>query len=555
MGFIFGRVSVRAKLAAILGVTIFALALTRAVGLIQLGGFLDRFHDYSAAIAATQDALATIHTAQLGLSRELVLGNAVAIGEHARAADAQRLDATVSDTSSALSDLESLAPGVGISAAAVRALRDGHAATGGALGSDGTATLVEHPQAEGLLELDHALEARLARERREAAAAHETESRILNNTYISMLVLVLAAGLLAYVLIAKMILRPLARMVVVANTVASGDLRSRIEIDSEDEFGQVMRALHEMNRSLARLIGDVGSTAAAIGQGSSLIDTANSGLAARTEAQAAALEQTAATMAQITSAVGQTADHARRATERAGKASSIAEAGRAETSRVAETMQAIDAGARRITDITGTIDSIAFQTNILALNAAVEAARAGEQGRGFAVVATEVRALALQSAEAASEIKTLIADALARVDAGVEVVEAAGATMAEVVGAAQDVTAIIADIAQLSAEQAHGLREISRTVSEMDHQTRVNSDLVVHAAQAARENREQAEALEDSIAVFLISDDEGASGGAGLPEPAAGGHPVHPHAPRVAQRSEMGARRLETPFRSGSARG
>jgi methyl-accepting chemotaxis protein len=226
-------------------------------------------------------------------------------------------------------------------------------------------------------------------------------------------------------------------------------------------------------------------------------------------------------MEHLTETVGRNADHARRAAERAGNASVIADRGGAEVRRAVDTMSAVDAGARRITDIVGVIDSIAFQTNILALNAAVEAARAGEQGRGFAVVASEVRSLAQKSAAAAREIKTLIGEAIARVEEGGRVVQAAGDTIAQTVTAVQEVTSIVGEIASLSNEQASRLREINHEVADLVQKTRGNTVLVNHAAEAARANSEQAGALQEAIAVFRLSESEAAGDGALLEAPAA----------------------------------
>ncbi|MDH5352583.1 MAG: methyl-accepting chemotaxis protein [Betaproteobacteria bacterium] len=274
-----------------------------------------------------------------------------------------------------------------------------------------------------------------------------------------------------------------------------------------------MRALGDMNNGLARLIGEVRHASNAITLGTSQIDTANAKLAERFSDQASGLDHTASTMEHLTATVGRNAEHARRAAERAGNASAIADKGGVEVRRAVDTMSAVDAGARRITDIVGVIDSIAFQTNILALNAAVEAARAGTQGRGFAVVASEVRSLAQKSAAAAREIKTLIADAIARVEEGGRVVQAAGDTIAQTVAAVQEVTGIVGEIAALSNEQASRLQEINHEVAELVQKTRGNTVLVNHAADAARANSEQAAALQDAISVFQLS--EGAAGDAG----------------------------------------
>jgi len=314
------HLSIRAKLALILGITIFALAATRALGLAQLGGFLDRFMAYTVTLETAQAAMAAVHAAEQGLARELIVVHAGA--RQAGGDAAQRLTAAADDADQALARLERVAPEVGLDAAQVRALRDAHRATrteyAAALGTaSAQGPALEHPQAAPLQAIGQRLAARFAEQRQSAAAAYATETRIMNGTYISMLVLVLGAGIVAYVLIAKMVTRPLVRMVEVANTVAAGDLRSRIEVTSEDELGQVMRALGDMNRGLARLIGEVRHASVAIGSGSGQIDSANATLADRMADQAAALEETATTMEQLTTTVGRNAEHARRAAESA----------------------------------------------------------------------------------------------------------------------------------------------------------------------------------------------------------------------------------------------
>ena len=293
------HLSIRAKLALILGVTIFALAATRALGLAQLGGFLDRFMSYTAALEKTQEAMSAAHAAERELARELAVVHAAA--RQADGAAGQRLAAAADGADQALERLERLAPEVGVDAAQVRSLRAAHrttrselAAVLGAGSAQGPG--LDHPQAAPLKAIGERLAAHYGERRKTAADAYATETRIMNGTYISMLVLVLGAGIVAYVLIAKMVTRPLARMVEVANTVAAGDLRSRIEISSEDELGQVMRALRDMNQGLARLIGEVRRASVAIGSGSGQIDSANASLADRMTDQAAALEETAKTM-------------------------------------------------------------------------------------------------------------------------------------------------------------------------------------------------------------------------------------------------------------------
>jgi len=468
----FEHLSIRTKLAIILGLTIFALAATRALGLSQLGAFLDRFKSYATELESIQSALLAVNNIE-------------------RAVQADE----------ALAALERLGPGVGLEAVRVRELR-------AAIRSNPPRPVSGDPQALALRELETHLSSRFAAARTSAAQAYTAETRIMNATYVSMLLLVLGAGVVAYLLIARMVTRPLRSMVDVADTVAAGDLSSQIETARGDELGQVMRALAGMNHSLGGLIGRVREAAAMIRVGAGEIGTANAGLAERVAGQAAALEQTAATIEQLTTAVAQNADHARHAAGQADKAAGIAEQGQAEVLRIVKTMAAIDTGARQVTDIIGIIDSIAFQTNILALNAAVEAARAGDQGRGFAVVATEVRALAQRSSSAAREIKVLIEDALRNVDEGGLAVSSAGTTMTKVVEAARDVSAIVGEIATITSQQANGLNEVSRAMASVDQKTRQNSSLVDRAAQCARTMGEQAAALHDAVAVFRLAGEE-----------------------------------------------
>jgi len=477
------NLSIRAKLAIILGATIFALAATRALGLTQLGEFLDRFVSYTTVLENLHEAQSAITAAQLGLVRERYAAD----GEAAQAADR------------ALERLAQVAPRAGLPVAEVEALREARRAREGQS---------LPAQSEALASLAQRLETRFESQRAAAADAYAVEYKIMNGTYVSMLLLVLAVGVVAYFLIAKMVTRPLTRMVSVANAVAAGDLRSRIDPSGRDELSQVMRALGEMNTGLAHLIGEVRNAAGAITAGTGQIDQANEKLAERFADQAAGLDHTATTMEHLTATVGRNAEHARRAADRAGNASAVADRGGAEVRRAVETMSAVDAGARRITDIVGVIDSIAFQTNILALNAAVEAARAGAQGRGFAVVASEVRSLAQKSAAAAREIKTLIGEAIARVEEGGRVVQSAGDTIAQTVAAVQEVTGIVGEIAALSNEQAERLQEINHEVAELVQKTRGNTVLVNHAVEAARANSEQAVALQGAISVFQLAEGE-----------------------------------------------
>jgi methyl-accepting chemotaxis protein len=317
------------------------------------------------------------------------------------------------------------------------------------------------------------------------------------------------AGLLLSIgfawLITRSITRPLNAAVKIAQTVAAGDLTSRIEETSTDETGQLLHALRGMNESLVRIVSEVRTGTATIATASSQIASGNLDLSSRTEEQASSLEETASSMEELTSTVKQNADNARQANLLAVSASEVAVKGGAIVSSVVETMGSINESARKIVDIIGVIDGIAFQTNILALNAAVEAARAGEQGRGFAVVASEVRNLAQRSAAAAKEIKTLIGDSVDKVDAGSKLVDQAGATMGEIVAGIRHVTDIMGEITAASHEQSDGIEQINQAIGQMDEVTQQNAALVEQAAAAAGSLQEQAGNLMNAVSIFKLN--------------------------------------------------
>ncbi|MGJ7507300.1 methyl-accepting chemotaxis protein [Variovorax sp. GT1P44] len=314
---------------------------------------------------------------------------------------------------------------------------------------------------------------------------------------------VLLGGAAAF-LISRSIVRPLHEAVKVAETVANGDLSSRIEVESRDETGQLLQALKNMNDSLAKVVGEVRTGTDTIATASSQIATGNQDLSSRTEEQASSLEQTAASMEELTSTVKQNADNARQANQLAVSASEVAVKGGSVVSQVVDTMGSINASSRKIVDIIGVIDGIAFQTNILALNAAVEAARAGEQGRGFAVVASEVRNLAQRSAAAAKEIKTLIGDSVEKVEEGSKQVAEAGKTMEEIVDSVKRVTDIMGEITAASQEQTSGIEQINQAITQMDQVTQQNAALVEEAAAAAASLQEQAGSLSQVVSVFKL---------------------------------------------------
>ncbi|WZB64566.1 methyl-accepting chemotaxis protein [Achromobacter xylosoxidans] len=294
----------------------------------------------------------------------------------------------------------------------------------------------------------------------------------------------LLSGLLLAVLLTRSITHPLSDALAVARTVAANDLTSNIAVRSRDEIGQLMRALQTMNGNLAATVARIRAGVDNIASASGQIAAGNTDLSSRTEQQAASLEQTAASMEELSSTVKQNADSARQANQLAAAASDTASRGGATVSEVVGAMSAISASSVKIADIVSVIDGIAFQTNILALNALV-AARAGEQGKGFAVVAAEVRTLAQRSAQAAKEIKGLIEDTVGKIGQGSDSAQRAGATMQDIVASVQRVTDIMGEIAAASAEQADGIEQVNRAVSQMDEVTQQNAALVEEAAAAS----------------------------------------------------------------------
>ncbi len=312
----------------------------------------------------------------------------------------------------------------------------------------------------------------------------------------------LAAAIAIWV--TRSITRPLAQALGLAEKVAAGDLTGRIEVTSKDETGRLLQALKDMNANLVNIVGEVRSSTEAIGSGTKQIATGNADLSQRTEEQASSLEETASSMEELTSTVKQNAENAKQANQLAQGASAVAVKGGDVVNEVVGTMSSINESSKKIVDIIGVIDGIAFQTNILALNAAVEAARAGEQGRGFAVVASEVRNLAQRSAAAAKEIKALIGDSVDKVGAGTRLVDEAGKTMQEIVASVKRVTDIMAEITAASQEQSAGIEQVNQAITQMDEVTQQNAALVEEAAAAAESLDEQARNLAEAVAVFTV---------------------------------------------------
>ncbi len=315
---------------------------------------------------------------------------------------------------------------------------------------------------------------------------------------------VVAATIVAWRLIAA-ITQGIDEAVKVAETVAGGDLSSRIVVRRRDETGRLMGALQRMNANLTGIVGDVRSASESIATGSSQIANGNADLSQRTEEQASNLQQTAASMEQLTATVKQNADTALVATQLASTATAAAERGGAVVGQVVATMDEITASSKKVVDIIGVIDGIAFQTNILALNAAVEAARAGEQGRGFAVVASEVRSLAQRSGAAAREIKNLIGDSVAKVENGTRLVADAGHTMEDIVAQVKRVNDMIGEISSASNEQSTGIGQIGDAVAQLDQVTQQNAALVEESAAAAESLSQQAAQLARIVGTFKLN--------------------------------------------------
>ena len=298
---------------------------------------------------------------------------------------------------------------------------------------------------------------------------------------------------------------PVEDVVASVSRIAAGDLATKIASSGRDEIAWLNHELNQMRKKLQTTIAQVRESAEQVSVASSEIASGNTDLSTRTENQASGLQQTASSMEQLTSTVRQNADNAHQANQLVVTASDVATRGGEVMTQVVSTMNDINSSARKIADIIGVIDGIAFQTNILALNAAVEAARAGEQGRGFAVVAGEVRNLAQRSAAAAKEIKTLIGDSVEKVDTGAKLVDQAGATMDEILNSVRQVTHIMGEISVASREQSAGIEQVNRSIEQMDGATQQNAALVEQAAAASHSLRDQSQKLTEAVKVFKLA--------------------------------------------------
>ncbi len=373
----------------------------------------------------------------------------------------------------------------------------------------------------------------------EAAAAYDTQRNVLMAVCLAAVLAAAVAGVLIVRSLSRALGAEPAELGAAAQRVAKGDL-APIPGAHAAPAGSVLASLGDMQASLAAIVGQVRGASESIATGSAQIASGNADLSQRTEEQASALQQTAATMDELGSTVRNNANNAKQANQLASSASDVAMKGGDVVSRVVDTMKGINEGSKRIADIIGVIDGIAFQTNILALNAAVEAARAGEQGRGFAVVATEVRNLAQRSAQAAKEIKGLINSSVEQVEQGTTLVDEAGRTMNEIVGSIRRVSDIVGEISAASTEQSSGVSQVGQAVTQMDQVTQQNAALVEESAAAAESLRQQASRLVEAVAVFKLGDQGLSSGFVGQPnKPPAKASPVR--VPATSTRQEPSA--------------
>ncbi|MCK6403954.1 MAG: methyl-accepting chemotaxis protein [Sphaerotilus natans subsp. sulfidivorans] len=353
---------------------------------------------------------------------------------------------------------------------------------------------------EQLQSLTQLIDAATEQERADAASLLTRQATLQLGSVVFIGLLI---GVAAWRMVAS-VTQPLARAGEAIDRLAEGDLSRSLATDGHDEIAHMIRRLAQMQESLRRLVRTIQDNSASVATASEQIARGNQHLSGRTERQAASLQETAASMAQLTTLVHSGSEHARQAASLTQAVRVGATRGGEVVSKVVETMTGIQGSSRRIADITGVIDSIAFQTNILALNAAVEAARAGEQGRGFAVVAAEVRALAQKSASAAKEIKSLIADSVERVELGHGMVQQAGAVIGEVVGQVAQVDALVSQLSLAAQEQQQGIAQVGSAVGQLDQATQQNAALVEQSAAASDSLKQQADRLRSATAAFRL---------------------------------------------------
>ncbi len=422
--------------------------------------------------------------------------------------------AALAQAAAKLQQLQAVAPEAGLEEALQR-IREVRAA----LERD-TAIAAVLPLRATVNAVDQQLAAQAGHFEKRTGLVIEEASRASHRQVVTVATAAVLTILVACFFVRNLILRltePLQRAIRIADAIARGDLTSEIHARGSDETAQLLRSLQAMNASLMKIVSEVRGGTEHIARASQHIAAGNADLSHRTEQQGASLEVTASSMRELTGTVRQNAESAQQANQLAAGASEVASRGGKVVGEVVQTMASIHASSRRIVDIIGVIDGIAFQTNILALNAAVEAARAGVQGRGFAVVAAEVRSLAQRSAAAAREIKALIGDSVDKVGAGTRLVDEAGRTMQDIVGAVQRVSDIMRQITAASQEQSSGIAQVNQAVTHMDESTSQNAALVEEAAAAAASLQEQAEQLAHAVSVFKLREEGGVAAAQPVP--------------------------------------
>jgi methyl-accepting chemotaxis protein len=509
----FHRLKIATKLWIFIATVVLGLVLVTAIGLTRSNGILaDGRSRQQAAVELLQLTTQWKAQAQLNsvrntaavLSADPAVAAAFKAAIESTVADISMLQQRIESMPLTLADQQQLAK---IAAARQNVLASRKEATGAKADgqSDAAVSLLNAKYLPAMAryqaEMDELVK---LQERRIVDVQAETESRRVANLALmlgGLGVIIVMIVALTFVVV-RSISEPLIAADRLAARIASGDLSSGVESMRGDEFGSLLRSLGAMNRSLSVMVSQVRGSTDSIATGSAEIATGNNDLATRTEQTSSDLQSTASSMEELTRTVQLSAESARQASGLATDASAVAERGGEVVQRVVSTMEEINTSSRRIADIIGTIDGIAFQTNILALNAAVEAARAGEQGRGFAVVASEVRSLAQRSAEAAREIKSLIGTSVGRVESGTRLVSDAGATMQEIVQSVRRVAEVIAGITEAAAEQSAGIANVNEAIVKLDQMTQQNSALVEQSAAAAESLREQSAQLAQAVAVF-----------------------------------------------------
>jgi len=510
----FANLKIRTRLWASFGIMMLIMTVIVFIGVMQMRTVDAAFNE--AQLAAKNDKLAAGVGEGINSMRGLQLSSLVSLGPE-RAKELERVSALGKATSALAVELERSEHGADSRkiAADIRALTEKYAR--------GHAQVMKFAEMDQVGDMNALIQGE-QRKAHQAAIAEVGKFREIQESHRAVagkraeeaqaqaegVMYFLLAGALAIaiamaILITRGIGRSLAYAVTTVGQVAKGDLAVQIDASSKDEIGQLLAALKSMQQSLGQTVSTIKVAADSVGLAAQEIAQGHADLSSRTEQQASSLEETAASMEEMTATVSQNADNARKASKRAAEASAVAERGGQAVGTVVSTMSGISESSKKIADIIGVIDGIAFQTNILALNAAVEAARAGEQGRGFAVVASEVRSLAQRSAAAAKEIRQLISDSVGRIDAGSKQVAEAGKTMDEVVETVRLVTKRIAEISAASQEQSQSLTQVSDTVQQLEKVTQQNAAMVEQATAASASLEEQADTLTRAVGSFKLA--------------------------------------------------